>query len=250
MLEISARARTQDDIAQALVQELGGADDVEVRIWTEAIQNCLQSHLRDAQIVFPWLRLAPEVVKELCGDEKEASPLWGAVEPYFKTIPSIAEAPDRFEAALLELETLEKGSEEGNRETQSPPAHYEELKKAFSDAVAEAKDVHGRLNHAARTCEKLFSAMDFTFLFDSSRKLFSIGYHATDGTLDSNCYDLLASEARLTSFIAIAKGDVSSSHWYRLGRALTPVGRGSALISWSGSMFEYLMPALDRKSVV
>ncbi len=62
--------------------------------------------------------------------------------------------------------------------------------------------------------------------------------------LDANCYDLLASEARLTSFIAIAKGDVPSSHWFRLGRALTPVGRGSALISWSGSMFEYLMPAL------
>ncbi len=248
LLEISARARTQDDIAQALVQELGGADDVEVRIWTEAIQNCLQSHLRDAQIVFPWLRLAPEVVKELCGDEKEASPLWGAVEPYFKTIPSIAEAPDRFEAALLELESLEKGSVEGNRETQSPPAHYEELKKAFSDALGEARDLHGRLNHAARTCEQLFSAMDFTFLFDPSRKLFSIGYRATDGTLDSNCYDLLASEARLTSFIAIAKGDVSSSHWYRLGRALTPVGRGSALISWSGSMFEYLMPALVMRS--
>ena len=90
--------------------------------------------------------------------------------------------------------------------------------------------------------------MDFTFLFDSTRKLFSIGYRATDGSLDPNCYDLLASEARLASFIAIAKGDVPSSHWFRLGRALTPVGRGSALISWSGSMFEYLMPALVMRS--
>ena len=90
----------------------------------------------------------------------------------------------------------------------------------------------------------MFDAMDFTFLFDNSRKLFSIGFRGTDGTLDANCYDLLASEARLASFIAIAKGDVPASHWFRLGRALTPVGRGSALISWSGSMFEYLMPAL------
>ena len=59
---------------------------------------------------------------------------------------------------------------------------------------------------------------------------------------------MLASEARLASFIAIAKGDVPSSHWFHLGRALTPVGRGSALISWSGSMFEYLMPALVMRS--
>ncbi len=94
----------------------------------------------------------------------------------------------------------------------------------------------------------MFDAMDFTFLFDNSRKLFSIGFRGTDGTLDGNCYDLLASEARLASFIAIAKGDVPASHWFRLGRALTPVGRGLALISWSGSMFEYLMPALVMRS--
>src|SRR6202030_3738021 len=91
-------------------------------------------------------------------------------------------------------------------------------------------------------------AMDFRFLYDKTRKLFSIGYRGADGSLDPNCYDLLASEARLTSFIAIAKGDVPSSHWFHLGRALTPVGRGSALISWSGSMFEYLMPALVMRS--
>ncbi len=94
----------------------------------------------------------------------------------------------------------------------------------------------------------MFYAMDFTFLFDDTRKLFSIGYRVTDGTLDAACYDLLASEARLTSYIAIAKGDAASSHWFRLGRALTPVDRGSALISWSGSMFEYLMPALVMRA--
>ncbi len=67
-------------------------------------------------------------------------------------------------------------------------------------------------------------------------------------TLDAACYDLLASEARLASYIAIAKGDAESSHWFRLGRTLTPVDRGSALISWSGSMFEYLMPALVMRA--
>ena len=66
--------------------------------------------------------------------------------------------------------------------------------------------------------------------------------------LDPSCYDLLASEARLASFLAIAKGDVEPQHWFRLGRPLTPVGRGSALISWSGSMFEYLMPLLVMRA--
>ena len=86
--------------------------------------------------------------------------------------------------------------------------------------------------------------MDFTFLYDRPRELFAIGYRPQDGTLDPGHYDLLASEARLASFVAIARGDVPVEHWFHLGRPLTPVGRGSALLSWSGSMFEYLMPDL------
>ena len=86
--------------------------------------------------------------------------------------------------------------------------------------------------------------MEFGFLLDTQRKLLSIGYRATDGTLDDSCYDLLASEARLASFIAIAKGDIPARHWFRLGRTVTPIGAGAALVSWSGSMFEYLMPDL------
>ncbi len=87
-------------------------------------------------------------------------------------------------------------------------------------------------------------AMEFGFLLDTERRLLSIGFLTDEGRLDPNCYDLLASEARLASFIAIAKNDVPARHWFRLGRAVTPVGHGAALISWSGSMFEYLMPSL------
>jgi len=105
-----------------------------------------------------------------------------------------------------------------------------------------------RLRAIAEQAERLFSEMDFRFLFDPTRKLFSIGFRVRDGTLDTSYYDLLASEARLASFLAIAKGDVEPDHWFRLGRALTPVGRGSVLISWSGSMFEYLMPALVMRA--
>ncbi len=101
-----------------------------------------------------------------------------------------------------------------------------------------------RLVALADGAQRLFREMDFGFLFDPTRKLLSIGFQVVDGALDPSYYDLLASEARLASFLAIAKGDVAPEHWFRLGRALTPVGAGSALVSWSGSMFEYLMPAL------
>jgi cyclic beta-1,2-glucan synthetase len=105
-----------------------------------------------------------------------------------------------------------------------------------------------RLRAIADQAHELFREMDFRVVFDPVRKLLSIGYRVTDGTLDPSYYDLLASEARLASFLAIAKGDVDVEHWFRLGRALTPVGNGSALVSWSGSMFEYLMPALVMRA--
>ena len=91
-------------------------------------------------------------------------------------------------------------------------------------------------------------AMQFDFLLDPERRLLSIGYRAADGTLDPSCYDLLASEARLASFVAIAKNDAPARHWFRLGRPVTPIGHGAALISWSGSMFEYLMPSLVMRA--
>ena len=90
--------------------------------------------------------------------------------------------------------------------------------------------------------------MGYGFLLDHDRKLLSIGYRVPDGALDPSCYDLLASEARLASFIAIAKGDVPARHWFHLGRAVTPIAHRAALISWSGSMFEYLMPSLVMRA--
>jgi cyclic beta-1,2-glucan synthetase len=123
----------------------------------------------------------------------------------------------------------------------SVQSHARDLTTILPDAWA---TVEHRLSSLALQAEGMVEAMDFRFLLDSSRRLFSIGYRVADGTLDPSSYDLLASEARLASFIAIAKGDVSPKHWFLLGRSLTPVGRGAALLSWSGSMFEYLMPLI------
>ena len=111
------------------------------------------------------------------------------------------------------------------------------------DAAAE-RDVNDRLQALAATARALALAMDFTFLIEPERDLLSIGYALSENGLDPSCYDLLASESRLASLFAIAKGDVATRHWFRLGRAARPAGSGSVLSSWSGSMFEYLMPSL------
>ena len=110
-----------------------------------------------------------------------------------------------------------------------------------------SRSMKKRLAAIEATARGMAEGMQFGFLFDQQRRLLSIGCTA-DGTLDSNCYDLLASEARLASFIAIAKNDIPARHWFRLGRSVTPVGKGAALISWSGSMFEYLMPSLVMRA--
>jgi cyclic beta-1,2-glucan synthetase len=101
-----------------------------------------------------------------------------------------------------------------------------------------------RLAKLQATASTMYEAMQFGFLLDPERALLAIGYRVEEGTRDPSCYDLLASEARLASFVGIAKNELTARHWFRLGRQVTPVGNGGALISWSGSMFEYLMPLL------
>ena len=90
--------------------------------------------------------------------------------------------------------------------------------------------------------------MDFGFLYDEKRQLFHIGYNKTSDRLDPHYYDLLASEARLASFVAVMKQQVPSKHWYTLGRPVTRIRGQVALLSWGGTMFEYLMPALFMRS--
>jgi cyclic beta-1,2-glucan synthetase len=101
-----------------------------------------------------------------------------------------------------------------------------------------------RCRDLATRAEKLAGAMDFRFLYKPDRHLFAIGYNVAQGHLDSACYDLLASEARLASFLAIARGDVPRRHWFHLGRAVVRAGGQLSLVSWGGTMFEYLMPQL------
>jgi cellobiose phosphorylase len=114
--------------------------------------------------------------------------------------------------------------------------------------TADFDDLAERAERLAGLADDLVEEMDFAFLCDRERGLFSIGYNVIDGRLDPSFYDALASEARLTSFVAIAIGQVPPEHWFKLGRSLTPTGSERALLSWSASMFEYFMPLLVMRA--
>ena len=105
----------------------------------------------------------------------------------------------------------------------------------------------GIIDDLIHRCREL-AAMDFDFLYDTACDLLAIGYDVAERRRDPSCYDLLASEARLASFLLIAQGQVPQKHWFSLGRLLTSQGGDVSLISWSGSMFEYLMPQLIMPS--
>ena len=127
--------------------------------------------------------------------------------------------------------------------------HVATLRSALRDIAAAsppggAAAIASRLRELAATCKQLAVEADFSFLFNRKRRLFHIGFRVVEHQLDAGFYDLLASEARATSLWAIAKGDVPAAHWAALGRPFYAVGALAGLRSWSGSMFEYLMPTL------
>lgn len=110
-----------------------------------------------------------------------------------------------------------------------------------------ARSLVNRFLHLSKRAETLALGMDFSFLYNAQRRLFSIGFNIEEGMLDRSHYDLLCSESRLASYLAIAKGDVEASHWFRLGRHATVTEGQFALLSWGGTMFEYLMPPLFQR---
>ncbi|MFO7576034.1 MAG: glucoamylase family protein [Bacteroidales bacterium] len=120
---------------------------------------------------------------------------------------------------------------------------YDEFKSMIRTAVEHANE-RIQLIEALVLQSGKFSDMEYGFLYDKSRHLLTVGYNVEDRRRDSSYYDLLASEARLSSFVAIAQGKVPQESWFALGRLLTTLQGEPILLSWSGSMFEYLMPLI------
>jgi cyclic beta-1,2-glucan synthetase len=232
-------ADTLVDVAQTLAAERGDLVDSDVLDWARAVQATIASHVRDADVLLAW---AP-----LLEDAGSPSPAGSEVQRRrLDTALTLADVPARSRATAAEPSAagpapIDAASGRADPLAPVPP-------EAADRAAAAADAVVRRVTAIRRQAREWFGAMRFDFLFDPTRKVFAIGYRVADGTLDAGAYDLLASEARLASFVAIAKGDVPTAHWFRLGRPMTPVGLGAALVSWSGSMFEYLMPTLVMQS--
>ena len=118
-----------------------------------------------------------------------------------------------------------------------------ELRRLITEASRRAGARIAAIERLALQCGDL-ARMEYDFLFDETRHLLAIGYNVGERRRDSSYYDLLASEARFSSFVAIAQGQLPQESWFALGRLLTTAGGEPILLSWSGSMFEYLMPLL------
>ena len=144
--------------------------------------------------------------------------------------------------SLQELGDLAQQAAEALAAT-PPPTQAGRLAEAFRLGAQRIASRIRQIDALAERCSGLTDA-EFSFLYDQRRKLLAIGYWVADRRLDNSFYDLLASEARLASYVAIASGQIPFDHWFALGRRLTTARGRQVLLSWSGSMFEYLMPLL------
>ncbi len=240
------------DIAQMLSAESAASADADLRAWAGALRDAIHNRRRELDLLMPWAELLPcTPAFAPAGARLPAAAfpahLFGTL---FDSFPALSDLPDRCIAASAILDRRRSQLAAAAPAGCTESAHIAALAGAFTRSAEAARTLDRRLTALATGACKFFDAMKFDFLFDPARQLLSIGFRVAEGVLDSNCYDLLASEARLASFVAIARGDIPARHWFRLGRGLTPVNRGSALISWSGSMFEYLMPALVMSAPV
>jgi len=251
------------DQAAGIAAARGNGAGEEWRWWSQALERNCRQHLADLLFLAPWLTLAPpggsrrreegrtfESEIRNPKSEVEASLRTSAAATLEEKLAQLDQAPTLREVSELEHsvcplieEALQACSAEPAPSWKAERTWLAEWLRCLRKASGRARQRLLALETLARQSSEL-AAMDFTFLFDPARDLFSIGYNVTERRLDASFYDLLASEARLCSYVAIAQGQVAQDHWFSLGR-LQVASRGEpVLVSWGGSLFEYLMPLL------
>ncbi len=223
-------APSEEGLLESDLETVNPKYESEVR-WFAAESLSRVRNLRKAvQVYAPWM--LPEFI-----------PLWKDTALDFKfdsyslTIERLPDVVDRL-AARLQF-ALDHANGAGDRK-----ALYQRLQAMLPDARSRALDLIADLKQIASAARKFADEMDFRFLLDPRRKLLSLGFDLETGKLPSACYDLLASEARIAVFAAIAKEDIPQDVWFLLGRAHTREHGFPVLLSWTGTMFEYLMPVL------
>jgi cyclic beta-1,2-glucan synthetase len=231
------------------------------RIWAEAPSAHLQGNLDGVGDV---AGILAETLKALPDDRKTVRPLRRRLEEritgFGNALAAVKREHEFASIRIINLSVLARDIQKlaVNLDHEVRSSQSDEVVRWAASLVAaceahiadstfdngNVESLRDRLASLRDRTRSLAFSMDFAFLFRKERRLLSIGYRVESNELDEACYDLLASEARLTSLFGIAKGDLPTEHWYRLGRQVVPVGPQGALVSWSGSMFEYLMPPL------
>jgi hypothetical protein len=231
------------DRAAALAAALDEGAGEELTWWTHALERNCRDHLEDLLFLAPWLTLAPDCAPHGAAvTASENLPAKLAQLDQAATLRQVSELAQSlcplFEAALQAL-SLKPASPRKPEEEACLAQWLRLLREAGSRAGQRILALETLARQTAELAE-----MDFSFLFDPARELFSIGFNVTENRLDGSFYDLLASEARLCSYVVIAQGQVSQDNWFSLGRLLVALHGDLVMASWSGSMFEYLMPLL------
>lgn len=217
-----------------------------LRIWSDRVHRHLRDMRDKLDMLLPWLlsldrRPALFAQAEVDPVIKDA---WRALWDALPVMPQLDEVPQVCKVGRAQLDQLQGLLDDGSGPTDEASAWCARLAEKLDSARLAAENLLNDYQHLAAQAEAYFQDMDFSFLFNSQRQVFHIGYNVEDEKLDPNHYDLLASEARIASLMAIAKGEVPQRHWLHLNRPLSRVDGMRTLLSWSGSMFEYLMPDL------
>ena len=215
-------------------------------IWIDRVRHQLRRIRIDIQVLAPWLLVMPNRPRPAHTDtNQELASAWQALQANLPLHPRLGDIPDICRRARNIIEELTGFLHPDDREV------FEWCDALAYDLGSAQKNAASLLNNfsiLASRAEEYFQSMPFGFLYDPQRHVFHIGYNVESGRLDPNYYDLMASEARIASLVAIARGDVPQDHWLHLSRPLTEFNGERCLLSWSGTMFEYLMPNLFMES--
>ncbi len=213
------------------------------RYWAKQLQHQASAWLDIADRYLAWIDILAEKteddVAELGADTLEI------FRESLHHVPSLQELAKGDQACIASLQTIRRNTHADNVVLLD---WIDRVVAAYDRAKWLAGEELALMEQLSQTCVDLSESINMRFLYNTERRLFSIGFNVSESRLDQSFYDLLASEARLGSFVAIARGDVPCEHWFALGRPFGAVGRHRALLSWTGTMFEYMMPLLFQKS--